>query len=107
MERGNDSFVSVSGVVQMDRSVVQLMQGLASLDISQTSASHTPTLSTPVGGARPKVRPRPEEVSGEVNAELPDQSQSAESAQLESQVGKKCEILRLCLKQYMNRMTSR
>ncbi|XP_059189555.1 histone deacetylase 6 isoform X2 [Centropristis striata] len=46
----------------------QLTQGLAGLDISQTSANHTPATSTPVGGARPKVRLSPE------------QNQSAESS---------------------------
>lgn len=63
----------------------QLTQGLASLDISQTSANHTPATSTVVGGARPKVRLSPEKVTckDEVKAEsgevTPEQSQSAES----------------------------
>uniref|UniRef100_A0A8P4KQC6 Protein deacetylase HDAC6 n=1 Tax=Dicentrarchus labrax TaxID=13489 RepID=A0A8P4KQC6_DICLA len=49
------------------------------LDISQISAA--PTASTPVGGARPKVRLSPEKVAceGEVKEESPEQSQSAES----------------------------
>ncbi|XP_061591691.1 histone deacetylase 6 isoform X2 [Cololabis saira] len=51
----------------------QLTQGLAGLDISQTSAA-----STPVGGARPKLRPHPEPVEGEVKVESGD-SQSADS----------------------------
>ncbi|XP_051282639.1 histone deacetylase 6 isoform X2 [Dicentrarchus labrax] len=61
------------------RSLEQLTQGLASLDISQISAA--PTASTPVGGARPKVRLSPEKVAceGEVKEESPEQSQSAES----------------------------
>ncbi|XP_044067175.1 histone deacetylase 6 isoform X1 [Siniperca chuatsi] len=77
-----------------ESSLEQLTQGLASLDISQPSANHTPATSTPVGGARPKVRLRLEKVtcegevkaeSGEVKAEsgevTPEQSQSAESTQ--------------------------
>uniref|UniRef100_A0A8P4G856 Protein deacetylase HDAC6 n=1 Tax=Dicentrarchus labrax TaxID=13489 RepID=A0A8P4G856_DICLA len=64
---------------QAQRSLEQLTQGLASLDISQISAA--PTASTPVGGARPKVRLSPEKVAceGEVKEESPEQSQSAES----------------------------
>uniref|UniRef100_A0A671XFX7 Protein deacetylase HDAC6 n=1 Tax=Sparus aurata TaxID=8175 RepID=A0A671XFX7_SPAAU len=37
--------------------------GFASLDITQTSTVHTPATSTPVGGARPKVRLSPEVTS--------------------------------------------
>ncbi|KAL7398766.1 hypothetical protein ABVT39_014861 [Epinephelus coioides] len=65
----------------------QLTQGLASLDITETSANNTPATSTPVGGARPKVRPSSEKVTceGEVKAEscdvTPEQSQSATSTQ--------------------------
>lgn len=55
------------------RSLEQLTQGLACLDISQISAT-----STPVGGARPKVRLSPEEEPGDVTPEL---SQSAELPQ--------------------------
>ncbi len=72
------------------------MQGLASLDISQTSASHTPA--TPVGGARPKVRFSGEKIAcaGEVKAESTevtpdqsgDQSQSAEGTLLQTQVSR-------------------
>ncbi|XP_035797370.1 histone deacetylase 6 isoform X3 [Amphiprion ocellaris] len=54
-------------------SLEQLTQGLACLDISQISAT-----STPVGGARPKVRLSPEEEPGDVTPEL---SQSAELPQ--------------------------
>lgn len=73
------------------------------MDISQTSAKHTPATSTPVGGARPKVRLSPEKVvceadvkarSGEVT---PEQSQSAESTQLQTQVSRKSEIHKLRL----------
>lgn len=39
----------------MEAGLDQLTQGLAGLDISQTGASN-PVTSTPVGGARPKVR---------------------------------------------------
>lgn len=72
-------------------SLEQLTQGLASLDISQTSANQTPAVSTPVGGARPKVRLSPEKVTceGEVKVEsgdrTPEQSQSAESSLQQSQ----------------------
>ncbi|KAM6924434.1 histone deacetylase 6 [Xenentodon cancila] len=60
-------------------SLEQLTQGLAGLDISQTSADQLPpATSTPVGGARPKIRPQFERVEGEVKAELGD-SQSADS----------------------------
>ncbi|XP_076596776.1 protein deacetylase HDAC6 isoform X2 [Chaetodon auriga] len=57
--------------------MTELAQGLASLDISQTSADHAAAMSTPVGGARPKVRLGLEKVTceGEVATE---QSQSAE-----------------------------
>uniref|UniRef100_UPI0037E8599D histone deacetylase 6 isoform X1 n=2 Tax=Semicossyphus pulcher TaxID=241346 RepID=UPI0037E8599D len=70
-----------------ERSLEQLTQGLAGLDISQTSANHTPATSTPVGGARPKVRLSPEKVTCEVEVKAqseevtPEQSQSAESTQ--------------------------
>ncbi|XP_018542984.1 histone deacetylase 6 isoform X2 [Lates calcarifer] len=69
-----------------ERSLDQLAQGLASLDISQTSANHVPAVSTPVGGARPKVRLSPEkvicadEVKVESSAAAAVQSQSADSA---------------------------
>ncbi|KAM6982513.1 histone deacetylase 6 isoform 2-T6 [Tautogolabrus adspersus] len=65
----------------------QLTQGLAVLDISHNSAIHSPVTSTPVGGARPKVRLSPEKVTceGEVKTEsdevTPEQSQSGESTQ--------------------------
>ncbi|TMS16714.1 Histone deacetylase 6 [Larimichthys crocea] len=70
---------------QEAHSLEQLTQGLASLDISQISASHTPATSTAVGGARPKVRLSPEKVTcgGEVTL---GQSQSAESMELQTQV---------------------
>ncbi|XP_058499299.1 histone deacetylase 6 isoform X1 [Solea solea] len=60
----------------------QLAQGLASLDISLSSANHSPATSTPVGGARAKVHLIQEEVicEGERKAESSegkcDQSQS-------------------------------
>ncbi|KAM7405361.1 hypothetical protein PAMP_012629 [Pampus punctatissimus] len=72
---------------QADHSLEQLTQGLASLDISHTLSNHTPVMSTPVGGARPKVRLSEEKVTckAEVKAEsseaTPEQSQSAESMQ--------------------------
>uniref|UniRef100_A0A3Q3WE58 Protein deacetylase HDAC6 n=1 Tax=Mola mola TaxID=94237 RepID=A0A3Q3WE58_MOLML len=70
-----------------DHGLDQLMQGLSSLDISQTSASHTPAVSTPVGGARPKVPVSPEKVTcaNDVKEESSEQSQSAERTQLQSQ----------------------
>ncbi|XP_037628582.1 histone deacetylase 6 isoform X2 [Sebastes umbrosus] len=72
---------------QTEGGLEQLTQGLASLDIGQTSANHSPAPSTAVGGARPKVRLSLEKVTcegdGEVKAEAsevtPEQSQSAES----------------------------
>lgn len=77
---------------QTERGLEQLTQGLAGLDISQTSGGHTPATSTAVGGARPKVRLSPEKVTceGEVKAEseevTPEQSQSAESTLPQPQV---------------------
>uniref|UniRef100_A0A671XGB8 Protein deacetylase HDAC6 n=1 Tax=Sparus aurata TaxID=8175 RepID=A0A671XGB8_SPAAU len=70
---------------QTEPNLEQLMQGFASLDITQTSTVHTPATSTPVGGARPKVRLSPEVTcDGEVKAEsgevTPEKSQSAEAA---------------------------
>ncbi|CAJ1085668.1 histone deacetylase 6 isoform X1 [Xyrichtys novacula] len=65
----------------------QLTQGLAGLDISQTLANHTPVTSTPVGGARPKVRLSSEKIisGGEVKVEseevTPEISQSEGSTQ--------------------------
>ncbi|KAI4795506.1 hypothetical protein KUCAC02_031370 [Chaenocephalus aceratus] len=56
-----------------------LTQGLAGLDICQTSANHTPAKSTEVGGARPKVRQSPEKV--ESSAVTPENSQSGDSTQ--------------------------
>lgn len=49
---------------QAEAGLEQLTQGLAGLDISQTSA-HTSVTSTPVGGARPKVRLGPDKLSSE------------------------------------------
>uniref|UniRef100_A0A8C2WCV4 Protein deacetylase HDAC6 n=1 Tax=Cyclopterus lumpus TaxID=8103 RepID=A0A8C2WCV4_CYCLU len=67
-----------------ERGLEQLTQGLASLDIGQSPANHTPATSNAVGGARPKVRLSQEEVTceGEVT---PEQSQSAESTLLQPQ----------------------
>lgn len=85
-EKKNEAYLLFSSN-QTERSLEQLTQGLASLDISQTSTNHTPALSTPVGGARPKVRLSPEKVTceGEVKVESDEvtleQSQSAESKQ--------------------------
>ncbi|XP_070712428.1 histone deacetylase 6-like [Pempheris klunzingeri] len=64
----------------MEPSLEQLTQGLASLDISPALANHRPAASAMEAGARPKVRLSPEKVTceGEV---VPEQSQSAESAQ--------------------------
>lgn len=81
----------------MEGSLEQLTEGLASLGISQTSAHHNTVTSIPVGGARPKVRLSPEKVTckGEVKAEsgevTAEQSQSAESTELQSQVTRKCD----------------
>ncbi|XP_029361795.1 histone deacetylase 6 isoform X2 [Echeneis naucrates] len=46
-------------------SLDQLTQIMAGLDISQTSADYTPSVATPVGGARPKVQLSPERVTCE------------------------------------------
>uniref|UniRef100_A0A673ABZ7 Protein deacetylase HDAC6 n=1 Tax=Sphaeramia orbicularis TaxID=375764 RepID=A0A673ABZ7_9TELE len=75
---------------EADRSLDQLTQGLASLDISQT----TPVTSTPVGGARPKVRLSTEpvssdiEIKGESNEESLVPSQSEDSTKSQPQVRK-------------------
>jgi len=73
---------------QAERGLQQLTQGLAGLDIGQTSANHTAAMSNVVGGARPKVRLSQEEVTGEGEA-TPEQSQSAESTLLQPQVSRK------------------
>ncbi|XP_022619603.1 histone deacetylase 6 isoform X1 [Seriola dumerili] len=79
------------GDTTIERNLDQLTEGLASLDISQTSANHTPATSTPVGGARPKVRLSPEkvtcegEVKAESNAATPEKSQSADSTPSQTQ----------------------
>lgn len=76
---------------QTESSLEQLTQGLASLDISQTSANHT----TPVGGARPKVRLALDKVTGEGEVKTessevtPEQSQSEGSTLLQTQVSRK------------------
>uniref|UniRef100_A0A7N8WW98 Protein deacetylase HDAC6 n=1 Tax=Mastacembelus armatus TaxID=205130 RepID=A0A7N8WW98_9TELE len=69
-----------------------LTQGLASLDISQTSGNHTPVTSTPVGGARPKVRLTPEKVTceGEVKAESSEMK--AESSEVIPETGQSADI---------------
>uniref|UniRef100_A0A8D3ASR1 Protein deacetylase HDAC6 n=1 Tax=Scophthalmus maximus TaxID=52904 RepID=A0A8D3ASR1_SCOMX len=78
--------------VTTDHSLDQLTQGLAGLDISQISAGHTPVTSTPVGGARSKVRPSQEVTSGEgeVKAEssvaICEHSQSADNKLPQAQV---------------------
>ncbi|KAM9343089.1 histone deacetylase 6 isoform 1-T2 [Pholidichthys leucotaenia] len=70
-----------------ENSLELLTQELASLDISQASSNHNPGLSSPVGGARPKVHPSPEKGTpeGEVKAEssnaTPEPVQSADSIQ--------------------------
>ncbi|CAK6975919.1 histone deacetylase 6 isoform X1 [Scomber scombrus] len=93
---------------EADSSLDQLTQGLASLDITQTSSNPASATSTPVGGARPKarrsvekvvcesevktepsevktepseVKTEPSEVKTEPNEVIPEQSQSAESTQ--------------------------
>lgn len=63
---------------QAESSLEELTQGLAGLDISQSPADRNPATSTPVGGARPKVRPGVEKVTLEDEA-TPEPSQSAES----------------------------
>ncbi|KAK9514654.1 hypothetical protein VZT92_025357 [Zoarces viviparus] len=68
--------------ITTEPSLEQLTQGLAGLDISQTSADHTPATSNEVGGARPKVRHGEEEVTCKGT---PEQSQSAESTLLQPQ----------------------
>ncbi|XP_068454722.1 histone deacetylase 6 [Clinocottus analis] len=65
-----------------ERGLEQLTQGLAGLDIGQTTAIHTPATSNVVGGARPKVRLSQEEVTCEGKT-TPEQSQSAESPLLQ------------------------
>ncbi|XP_041858832.1 histone deacetylase 6 [Melanotaenia boesemani] len=62
-------------------SLEQLTQGLAGLDVSETSANHPP-LSAAVGGARPKVYHGSEKVVGEVKVESGD-DQSEESKMLQ------------------------
>ncbi|KAK2850937.1 hypothetical protein Q5P01_007213 [Channa striata] len=69
---------------KMEPSLEQLSQGLASLDISQSSANQKPATSTPVGGARPKVQQSPEVtwksgVEAEFSVVAPEDSQSADS----------------------------
>uniref|UniRef100_A0A672IMB2 Protein deacetylase HDAC6 n=1 Tax=Salarias fasciatus TaxID=181472 RepID=A0A672IMB2_SALFA len=76
---GNDKpLLPPSGPEDSTQSLDQLTQGLAGLDISQLSASDVPVTSTPVGGARPKIRLGPEVKveSGYITSEL---SQSDES----------------------------
>ncbi|XP_026188442.1 histone deacetylase 6 isoform X2 [Mastacembelus armatus] len=75
-----------------ENSLEQLTQGLASLDISQTSGNHTPVTSTPVGGARPKVRLTPEKVTceGEVKAESSEMK--AESSEVIPETGQSADI---------------
>lgn len=69
----------------VEHSLDQVTQGLAGLDVGQTSTNPSPASSTPVGGARPKVRLSPEKVTceGEEKAEsnnvTPELGQSAES----------------------------
>lgn len=62
---------------QAEAGLEQLTQGLAGLDISQTSA-HTPVTSTPVGGARPKVRPGPDKLSSESGVKAESEGVTAE-----------------------------
>uniref|UniRef100_A0A3Q1J1X1 Protein deacetylase HDAC6 n=1 Tax=Anabas testudineus TaxID=64144 RepID=A0A3Q1J1X1_ANATE len=77
--RKSDKPLPPTGPEDTLRTLDQLTQGLAGLDISQI-----PATSTPVGGARPKVRLSPEvtcegEVKVESRAAKPEQSQSADS----------------------------
>ncbi|KAM3872288.1 histone deacetylase 6 [Diretmus argenteus] len=68
-----------------EMSLDQLAQGLATLDINQTTSDNPTPVSTPVGGARQKVRPSPQKSSNEdkVKAEsvgmTPEKDQSAAS----------------------------
>ncbi|KAF7653173.1 hypothetical protein LDENG_00086580 [Lucifuga dentata] len=65
-----------------DSSLEQLAQGLAGLDISQTSDTPTPPTSTPVGGARLKVHVSPQKgASGDEVKSEPSAGQSAASIQ--------------------------
>lgn len=85
---------------QTERGLEQLTQGLASLDISQ--ANHTSATSTPVGGARPKVRliltcevevkAEPGDVKAEPVEVTPEQSQSAASTLPQPQVSRKSDV---------------
>uniref|UniRef100_A0A3B4ZFW8 Protein deacetylase HDAC6 n=1 Tax=Stegastes partitus TaxID=144197 RepID=A0A3B4ZFW8_9TELE len=68
---------------QTHHSLERLTQGLACLDISQTSANHSPSTSTPVGGARPKVCLSEEGEPGDLTPEL---SQAAELPQVSHQM---------------------
>lgn len=79
---------------QAEAGLEQLTQGLAGLDIGQTSA-HTPSTSTPVGGARPKVRLGPDKLSSESDVKAESEgvttelNQSAERIQVSRMTAKK------------------
>ncbi|XP_029910870.1 histone deacetylase 6 [Myripristis murdjan] len=64
-----------------DGGVEQLAQGLASLDITQTTSANPTPSSTPVGGARQKVRPSPPKSSSEVEVKAESDGVTAEKSQ--------------------------
>uniref|UniRef100_A0A3B4ZG69 Histone deacetylase 6 n=1 Tax=Stegastes partitus TaxID=144197 RepID=A0A3B4ZG69_9TELE len=74
---------AVATINETHHSLERLTQGLACLDISQTSANHSPSTSTPVGGARPKVCLSEEGEPGDLTPEL---SQAAELPQVSHQM---------------------
>lgn len=77
---------------QAEAGLEQLTQGLAGLDIGQT---HTPSTSTPVGGARLKVRLGPDKLSSESDVKAESEgvttelNQSAERIQVSRMTVKK------------------
>lgn len=79
---------------QTEAGLEQLTQGLAGLDIGQTSA-HTPGTSTPVGGARPKVHLGPDKLSSESDVKAESEgvttelNQSAERIQVRRMTARK------------------
>lgn len=88
----NEVFLWLSN--QAEAGLERLTQGLAGLDIGQTS-THTPGTSTPVGGARPKVRLGPDKLSSESNVKAESEgvttelNQSAERIQVSGMTAKK------------------
>uniref|UniRef100_A0A667ZSV4 Protein deacetylase HDAC6 n=1 Tax=Myripristis murdjan TaxID=586833 RepID=A0A667ZSV4_9TELE len=78
-----------------DGGVEQLAQGLASLDITQTTSANPTPSSTPVGGARQKVRPSPPKSSSEVEVK-------AESDGVTTLVSPGATHLSVCLSVYLS-----